>query len=129
MINIFNPFDERYFNKKLIANKEDKNVVTRPTKRGRKPNEAKSLKEEINSTIAAYQGWKDYRNQDSKKIQFGDGSDISEESMDDVCEIAEKITHDHFWQKGDLLLVDNFLVMHGRRPFFGTRKVLASLSL
>ena len=53
MINIFNPFDERYFNKKLIANKEDKNVVERPTKRGRKPNEAKSLKEEINSTIAA----------------------------------------------------------------------------
>ena len=53
MINIFNPFDERQFNKKLIANKEDKNVVKIPTKRGRKPNEAKSLKEEINSTIAA----------------------------------------------------------------------------
>ena len=83
----------------------------------------------FNQLIAAYQGWKDSRNQDSKKIQFGDGSDISEESMDDVCEIAEKITYDHFWQKGDLLLVDNFLVMHGRRPFFGTRKVLASLSL
>ena len=42
--------------------------------------------------------------------------------------VAEKITYDHFWQKGDLLLVDNFLVMHGRRPFFGTRKVLASLA-
>ena len=83
----------------------------------------------FNQLIAAYQGWKDSRNQDSKKIQFGDGSDITEESMDDVCEIAEKITYDHFWQKGDLLLVDNFLVMHGRRPFFGTRKVLASLSL
>ena len=53
MINIFNPFDEKYFNKKSIANKEDKNVVTRPTKRGRKPNEKNSLKEEINSTIAA----------------------------------------------------------------------------
>ena len=66
---------------------------------------------------------------DSKKIQFGDGSDISEESMEVVCEIAENITYDHFWQKGDLLLVDNFLVMHGRRPFVGTRKVLASLSI
>ena len=53
MINIFNPFEEKYFNKKSIANKEDKNVVTRPTKRGRKPNEKKSLKAEINSTIAA----------------------------------------------------------------------------
>ena len=53
MINIFNPFDEKYFNKKSIANKEDTNVVIRPTKRGKNPNSRKSLKEEINSTTAA----------------------------------------------------------------------------
>ena len=53
MINIFNPFEEKYFNKKSIANKEDKNVVIRPTKSGSKPDEKKSLKEKINSTIAA----------------------------------------------------------------------------
>ena len=53
MINIFNPFEEKYFNIKSIANKEDKNAVIRPIKRGGKPNEKKSLKEEINSTIAA----------------------------------------------------------------------------
>ena len=53
MINIFNPFEEKYFNKKSIANKDVKNVVIRPIKRGRKPNEKNSLKEEINSTIAA----------------------------------------------------------------------------
>ena len=45
--------EEKYFNKKSIANKEDKNVVMRPTKRGRKPNEKKSSKEEKNSTLAA----------------------------------------------------------------------------
>ena len=53
MINIFNPFDEKYFNKKSIANKEETNVVKRPTKRGKKPKAKKLLKEEINSTIAA----------------------------------------------------------------------------
>ena len=53
MINIFNPFEEKYFNKKSIANKEDKNAVMRQTKREVNPNEKKSLKEEINSTIAA----------------------------------------------------------------------------
>ena len=53
MINIFNPFVEKYFNKKSIDNKEDKNVVMSPTKSGRNPNAKKSLKEEINSTIAA----------------------------------------------------------------------------
>ena len=36
-----------------MANKEDTNVVVRPTKRGRKLNEEKSSKEEMNSTIAA----------------------------------------------------------------------------
>ena len=53
MINIFNPFEEKYFNKKSIANKEDRNVVIRATKREKIPNEKKSLKEEIISTIAA----------------------------------------------------------------------------
>ena len=53
MINIFNPFDEKYFSKKSIANKDDKNVVIKQTKRGGKPNAKKSSKEEINSTIAA----------------------------------------------------------------------------
>jgi len=48
MINILNQFDEKYFNKKSIANKEDTNVVIRPTKRVKKPNSKKSLKEEIN---------------------------------------------------------------------------------
>ena len=45
--------EEKYFNKKSIAKKDEKNVVMRPTKRGTKLNEKKSLKEEINSTIAA----------------------------------------------------------------------------
>ena len=53
MINIFNPFEEKYFNKKSIATKEEKNVVIRPTKKGRKPCEKNSSNEEINSTIAA----------------------------------------------------------------------------
>ena len=53
MINIFNPFEEKYFNKKSIANNEDKNVVIRHTKRVGNSSKKKSLKEEINSTIAA----------------------------------------------------------------------------
>ena len=44
---------EKYFNKKSIANKEDTNVVIKPTINGVKLNKLNSLKEEINSTIAA----------------------------------------------------------------------------
>ena len=47
MINIFNPFEEKYFNKKSIANKEDKNVVAKPITKGKKLNDENSLKEDI----------------------------------------------------------------------------------
>ena len=36
-----------------MANNEDKNVVIRPTIKGKKLNEENSLKDEMNSTIAA----------------------------------------------------------------------------
>ena len=42
-----------YFIKNSIANSEVTNVEVRPTIRGKKLNEENSLKEEINSTIAA----------------------------------------------------------------------------
>ena len=53
IINNLNPFEEKYFNKKSIANNEERKVVTTPIIRGKKINEENSLKEEINSTIAA----------------------------------------------------------------------------
>ena len=48
--NIFKPFEEKYFNKKSMANNEDTNVVVRPTIKGRKLNNKNSLNEETNST-------------------------------------------------------------------------------
>ena len=53
MINIFNPFEEKYFNKKSIANNDDINVVVIPKTSGKKLNVENLSKEEVNSTIAA----------------------------------------------------------------------------
>ena len=53
IINNFKPFEQKYFNKKSIANNENKNVEKSPTIRGKKLNEENSLIEEMNSTIAA----------------------------------------------------------------------------
>lgn len=32
------------------------------------------------------------------------------------------------WQPGDVLVVDNMLVSHGRRPFSGERRILVAMS-
>ena len=32
------------------------------------------------------------------------------------------------WQRGDILLVDNFLVSHGREPFVGPRSILVAMA-
>ena len=53
MINNFNPFEEKYFKQKSIANNENINDVVTPTTKGKKLNEANSLKDVMNSTIAA----------------------------------------------------------------------------
>jgi len=81
----------------------------------------------FNQLIAAFHGWKDSRNDPTKAITFGDGTPLNPETVDRVAGIAEELTFDVPWQNGDVALVDNLVVMHGRRTFEGTRKVLASL--
>ncbi|MDA0283256.1 MAG: TauD/TfdA family dioxygenase [Planctomycetota bacterium] len=81
----------------------------------------------FNQLIAAFHGWKDSRNDPTKAITFGDGSPLNSQTMHEVARIAEELTFDIPWQAGDVALVDNRVVMHGRRTFNGTRKVLASL--
>jgi alpha-ketoglutarate-dependent taurine dioxygenase len=81
----------------------------------------------FNQLIAAFRGWKDARNEAGKSIQFGDGSSIDPADMAVAIELADELSFDTPWQAGDVALVDNFLVMHGRRPFSGERAVLASL--
>jgi len=59
---------------------------------------------------------------------YGNGEQIPEE-------ILLRITQMHFdcalkfpWEKGDLLVLDNYLMAHGRMPFKGPREILVSMS-
>ena len=60
-------------------------------------------------------------------MTYGDGSTIDEEDLKAATEIAYELSFDLNWQMGDVALIDNDRVMHGRRPFQGQRSVLASL--
>ncbi|WP_448268655.1 TauD/TfdA family dioxygenase [Nostoc sp. DSM 114159] len=52
-----------------------------------------------------------------KVLNFEDDSEIPEEVVSELNEIAEKITTEILWQKGDILMIDNTRVLHGRRSF------------
>jgi hypothetical protein len=82
----------------------------------------------FNQLIAAFQGWKDERNDPSKAITFGDGTRLDRSDVDWLTRRADELCFDVPWQAGDVALVDNMVAMHGRRTFSGTRQVLASLA-
>jgi len=82
----------------------------------------------FNQLIAAFKGWKDSRNDPSKAITFGDDTPLARDTVLAVADMADNLRFDLPWQAGDLAVVDNVVVMHGRRTFEGKRKVLASLA-
>lgn len=81
----------------------------------------------FNQLIAAFRGWKDAGTDGSKVITLGDGAALDASGINLAIELGDQYSFDLAWQAGDVALVDNYLVMHGRRPFEGQRRVLVSL--
>jgi alpha-ketoglutarate-dependent taurine dioxygenase len=84
-----------------------------------------------NQLIAAYMGWKGVKENPASAITFGDGSHIPIAALELVTRIAGQFTFDLPWQDGDVALVDNYMAMHGRKPYSGERKreVLVALAM
>jgi alpha-ketoglutarate-dependent taurine dioxygenase len=59
--------------------------------------------------------------------RFADGTEIKKEYIENIIKVLDDITIPVPWQKGDLLMVDNMTALHGRLPFTGPRKILASM--
>jgi alpha-ketoglutarate-dependent taurine dioxygenase len=59
--------------------------------------------------------------------RFGDGSPIPDRYMEEVLRAYQALDVPVRWQAGDVLLVDNILVAHGRNPFRGERRLLIAL--
>jgi len=58
---------------------------------------------------------------------YGDGEPLQQQDLDAVRSAFQREAIQFPWQRGDVLLLDNMQVAHGRRPFRGPRKVLAAL--
>lgn len=61
-------------------------------------------------------------------VVFADGSPIPDAYVRQIQERGLELAVDVDWRAGDVLLIDNVLTAHGRRPFEGTRRVLVAMS-
>ncbi len=59
---------------------------------------------------------------------YGDGSPIEPEVLDELREAYDRETIKFSWEKGDVLLLDNMLIAHGRSRFEGDRKILVGMA-
>jgi len=58
---------------------------------------------------------------------LGDGSPLSKSDLENIRTAMAAEERTFKWQAGDVLLCDNLLVMHGRQPYSGNRKILVSM--
>jgi alpha-ketoglutarate-dependent taurine dioxygenase len=63
-----------------------------------------------------------------RNAYYGDGSPFSSEDLDEVRRAYKEATVVFSWQPGDILMLDNMLVAHGRRPYSGQRRILVALA-
>ena len=58
---------------------------------------------------------------------YGDGSPIETNVIEELRQAYSEETIKFPWQQGDILMLDNMLVAHGRAPYAGDRKILVAM--
>lgn len=81
----------------------------------------------FNSIVAALMGWNDARNVGEKSVVLGDGSVPDIDTIRAVARFMEDRRVTFKWQQGDVLFIDNMLVMTGRDSSMSPGRVLISL--
>jgi len=61
-------------------------------------------------------------------VTFGDGSEIDVDDLKTVRRAAQSVEVAFPWQAGDMMVINNFLAMHGRKPYVGPRRVLVAMA-
>jgi alpha-ketoglutarate-dependent taurine dioxygenase len=61
-------------------------------------------------------------------VAYGDGTPIEESALAEVRRAIREEARPHVWRAGDILMLDNLLAAHGRRPFRGARRIAVAMS-
>jgi alpha-ketoglutarate-dependent taurine dioxygenase len=62
-----------------------------------------------------------------RNVYYGDGERIPDSTVSELRQLYEKHAKSFKWKNGDILMVDNMTVAHGRNPFVGLRKILVAM--
>ena len=81
----------------------------------------------FNALVTSYTAFGDKRNDSAKSIAFGGGDPLPSDAVYGCLRIMEELSVAVPWQKGDVLLIDNWAVLHSRKLFTPPRRVLAAL--
>lgn len=58
---------------------------------------------------------------------YGDGTPIDEEVLNHIRDAYEREVIVFMWQRGDIMILDNILMAHGRKPYSGARKIAVAM--
>lgn len=83
----------------------------------------------FNSIVAVFDGWNDSRNVSTKAVTSGSGALMDAEVMEKTKSAMDELSVNFRWEAGDVLLVNNYTVLHARQPFTGKRRILASVAI
>ena len=63
-----------------------------------------------------------------RQARYGDGSAIENSSLEEIRKAYAEEAVEFDWAAADVLLLDNMLVAHSRRPYAGSRRVLVAMA-
>src|SRR5205085_12219479 len=63
-----------------------------------------------------------------RNAYFGDGERIEAAVIKHINQVYEQESVAFPWQQGDVLMLDNMLIAHGRNPFKGARKIVVAMA-
>ncbi|HSS51033.1 MAG TPA: TauD/TfdA family dioxygenase [Thermoanaerobaculia bacterium] len=63
-----------------------------------------------------------------RNTYYGDQSPIEESYLEEIREVYRRNQVIFPWHEGDVLMLDNMLIAHGRQPFTGRRRVVVGMA-
>lgn len=63
-----------------------------------------------------------------RNAYYGSGAPIEDDVLEEIRTVYQAASIRFPWQPGDVLLLDNVLIAHGRRSFTGARKIIVAMA-